>query len=237
MWYWLKIRHKDKWNRVENPEINPHPYSHLIFHRRGNNTQWRKEFLHGNNGVRIFPSYTKINSKWLKELNIRHDMNIHWKDWCWSWNSSTLVLDAKRVNSLEKTLMLGKIEGGRRRGWQRATWLDGITDSMDMSWASSGSWWQTGEPGVLQSMGSQRARHHWATEQQQLHDKAPRRQYRQNIFWHKPYRSFLSQSPRQKKKSKNKQMGHNQTCKLCTAKEKWKWSHSVVSDSLRPHGQ
>ena len=39
----------------------------------------------------------------------------------------------QRVDSLEKTLMLGKIEGGRRRGQQRMRWLDGITDSMDMS--------------------------------------------------------------------------------------------------------
>ena len=38
-----------------------------------------------------------------------------------------------RTDSLEKTLMLGNIEGGRRRGWQRMSWLDGITDSMDMS--------------------------------------------------------------------------------------------------------
>ena len=38
-----------------------------------------------------------------------------------------------RTNSLEKTLVLGKIEGGRRRGWQRMRWLDGITDTMDMS--------------------------------------------------------------------------------------------------------
>jgi len=39
----------------------------------------------------------------------------------------------QRIDSLEKTLMLGKIEGRRRRGRQRMTWLDGITDSMDMS--------------------------------------------------------------------------------------------------------
>ena len=39
----------------------------------------------------------------------------------------------RRTDSLEKALMLGKIEGGRRRGWQRTRWLDGITDSMDMS--------------------------------------------------------------------------------------------------------
>ena len=41
----------------------------------------------------------------------------------------------RRVDSLEKTLMLGKIEGGRRRGWQRMKWLDGITDSMDMNFS------------------------------------------------------------------------------------------------------
>ena len=68
-----------------------------------------------------------------------------------------------RARSLEKTLMLGKIEG-RRRGQHRMRWLDGITDSMEMSWASSGSWWWTGKPGVLQSMGSQRVGHDWATE-------------------------------------------------------------------------
>ena len=45
-----------------------------------------------------------------------------------------------RADSLEKTLMLGKIEGRRRKGRQRMRWLDGITDSMDMSWVGSGSW-------------------------------------------------------------------------------------------------
>ena len=64
--------------------------------------------------------------------------------------------DAK--NSLEKTLMLGKIEGGRRRGQQRMRWLDGITDS-DMSLSELLKLLMDTEPGVLQSMGSQRIRH------------------------------------------------------------------------------
>ena len=58
-----------------------------------------------------------------------------------------------RADSSEKTLMLGKIEGRRRRGRQRMRWLDGITDSMDMGLGGSGSWWWTGRPGVLQFMG------------------------------------------------------------------------------------
>ena len=69
-----------------------------------------------------------------------------------------------RTDSLEKTLMLGKIEGGRRRGWQRMRQLDGITDLMDMSLSKLCSWWWTGKPGVLQCMGLQRVGHDGATE-------------------------------------------------------------------------
>ena len=60
------------------------------------------------------------------------------------------------VDSLKKSLLLGKIEGRRRRGHQRMRWLDDITDAMDMNLKNSGKWWGTGRPGVLQSMGSQR---------------------------------------------------------------------------------
>ena len=58
-----------------------------------------------------------------------------------------------RVNSLEKTLMLGKIEGKSRSGWQRMRWLDSITDSMDMNLSKLSEIVRTEEPGVLQSMG------------------------------------------------------------------------------------
>ena len=70
----------------------------------------------------------------------------------------------RRTDSLEKTLMLGKIEGRRRRGWQSIRWLDGITESTDMIWASSGGWWRIGKPGVLQFLWLQRVWHDWATE-------------------------------------------------------------------------
>ena len=70
----------------------------------------------------------------------------------------------RRSDSLEKTLVLGKIEGRRRRGWQRMRWLDDITNSMGMSWVISRNWWWTGRSDVLQSMELQRVRHNWATE-------------------------------------------------------------------------
>ena len=59
-------------------------------------------------------------------------LNIHWKDWCWSWSSNTLATWCKELTHLKKTLMLGKIEDRRKRGQQRMGWLDGITNSMDM---------------------------------------------------------------------------------------------------------
>ena len=91
----------------------------------------------------------------------RPTQNIHWKDWCWS--SNTLASWCEELTH-RKDPDAGKDwrrEKGSDTGWDG--WMASLT-WWTWVWVSSGSWWWTGKPGVLQSMGSQRVRHSWATE-------------------------------------------------------------------------
>ena len=72
----------------------------------------------------------ELQGDWTSPSQRKSTLNIHWM--CWSWSSNNFTTWYKELNR-EKTLMLGKIEGKRRRGWQRVRWLDGITDSINMS--------------------------------------------------------------------------------------------------------
>ena len=81
-------------------------------------------------------------------------LNIHWKDWCWSWNSSTVATWCKELTHLKRPWCWERLKVGGEgddRGWD--AWMASPTP-WTWVWVISGSWWWTGRPGVLQSMGS-----------------------------------------------------------------------------------
>jgi len=87
-----------------------------------------------------------------------------WKEWCWSWNSSTLATSCEELTHWKRLWYwegLGAGGEGDDRGWDG--WMASPTWWMWV-WVNSGRWWWTGRPGVLQFMGSQRVGHDWATE-------------------------------------------------------------------------
>ena len=91
-------------------------------------------------------------------------LNIHWKDWCWSWNSNTLATSCQELIHWRRSWCWERLKArgeGDDRG--RDGWMASPTQ-WAWVWVNPRSWWWTGRPGMLQSMGSQRVGHHWATE-------------------------------------------------------------------------
>ena len=89
----------------------------------------------------------------------RSVLGVHWKDWCWSWNSNTLATSCK-----EFTLRWGGLGAGGKgddRGWDG--WMASLT-WWTWVWVNSRIWWWTGRPGVLRFMESQRVGHDWVNE-------------------------------------------------------------------------
>ena len=102
----------------------------------------------------------RSNQSILKEIS----PNIHWKDWCWSWNSNTLTIWCKELTDLKRPWCWERLRAGGEgddRGWNG--WMASPTQ-WTWVWVNSRSWWWTGRPGMLCFTGSQRVGHDWATE-------------------------------------------------------------------------
>ena len=108
-----------------------------------------------------------LDCREIKRVNPKSILNIHWKHWCWSWSSKTLATWWEEPTHWKRPWCWERLKAkGERddRGWDG--WVASLTQ---WTWirASSGRWWRTREPGVLQPMGSQRVEHDLTTEQQQ----------------------------------------------------------------------
>ena len=90
-------------------------------------------------------------------------LNLHWKDWCWSWNSNILATWSEELTHCKRPWCWKRLKAGEGEdtGWDG--WMASPTQWTRV-WVSSGSWWWTEKPGMLQSVVSQRVGHDWETE-------------------------------------------------------------------------
>ena len=123
----------------------------------------------------------RSNQSILKELSL----GVHWKDWCWSWNSNTLATWWEELTHLKRAWFWGRLRAGGEgdnRGWDG--WMASLTQ-WTWVWVNSKSWWWTGRPGVLRFMGSQRVGHDWATGLNWMYTYVPSREHKLQITSHK----------------------------------------------------
>ena len=124
---------------------------------------WRTDafkFLCWRRFLRVPWTARKSNHWILKEIIPEYS----WKNWCWSCNSNTLATWCKELTHCKWPWCWERLKAGREgddSGWDG--WML-LPTGWTWCWASSGSWWWTGKPGMVQCMGLQRVRHDWATE-------------------------------------------------------------------------
>ena len=107
----------------------------------------------------VLRTASRSNQSILKEISPEYSL-----EGCWSWNSNTLATWCKELTHLKRPWCWERCKAGGEgdnRGWDGWT---ALPTQWTWVWVNSRSWWWTGRPGVLQSMGSQRVRHDWATE-------------------------------------------------------------------------
>ena len=103
---------------------------------------------------------------WNSQSYRKSTLNIHQKDWYWIWSSNTLATWCEELTHWKRLWCWERLKAGGEedeRGWD--SWMESPT-YWAWVWANSGIWWRTGKAGMLKSMGSQRVRHKWPSEQQ-----------------------------------------------------------------------
>ena len=136
MWMW-RLDHKESWA----PKIDAFEL-----------WCWRRL-------LRVLSTAKRSNQSILKEISPEYSL----EGLIWSWNSNTLATWCEELTHLKRPWCWERLKAGEKddRGWD--SWMASQTQ-WTWVWVKSGSWWWTGKPGVLKSMGSQRVRHHWVTE-------------------------------------------------------------------------